>query len=68
LHDAGLVTVEMPRHAEKSLLLRWRGGAQMWKEEENGTARVNETRFAETKSTRRGDSGRRLPVLPDDDG
>jgi Fe-S oxidoreductase len=23
----------------------------MWKEEENGTARVNETRFAEAKST-----------------
>ena len=27
------------------------GGAQMWKEEENGTARVNESRFAEAKST-----------------
>jgi Fe-S oxidoreductase len=50
LHNAGLVTVEMPRHAEKSFCCG-AGGAQMWKEEENGTARVNETRFAEAKST-----------------
>ena len=27
------------------------GGAQMWKEEENGTMRVNMARFAEAKST-----------------
>src|SRR6202142_1405831 len=50
LHNAGLVTVEMPHHAEKSFCCG-AGGAQMWKEEENGTARVNETRFAEAKST-----------------
>ena len=40
----------MPRHGEKSFCCG-AGGAQMWKEEENGTARVNETRFAEAKST-----------------
>ena len=50
LHNAGLVTVEMPRRAEKSFCCG-AGGAQMWKEEEKGTARVNETRFAEAKST-----------------
>jgi len=50
LHHAELITIEMPRHGEKSFCCG-AGGAQMWKEEENGTARVNETRFAEAKST-----------------
>jgi Fe-S oxidoreductase len=50
LKSAGLEVIEMPRYAEKSFCCG-AGGAQMWKEEENGTARVNETRFAEAKST-----------------
>jgi Fe-S oxidoreductase len=50
LKSAGLVTVEMPRHAAKSFCCG-AGGAQMWKEEEAGTARVNATRFAEAKAT-----------------
>jgi Fe-S oxidoreductase len=50
LKSAGALTIEMPRHAEKSFCCG-AGGAQMWKEEEAGTARVNETRFAEAKST-----------------
>lgn len=50
LKMAGLVTVEMPRHAEKSFCCG-AGGAQMWKEEEKGTASVNKTRYAEAKTT-----------------
>ena len=50
LKDAGIMTVEMPRNGAKSFCCG-AGGAQMWKEEENGTARVNEARFAEAKST-----------------
>jgi len=50
LNSAGMMTVEMPRNGAKSFCCG-AGGAQMWKEEENGTARVNETRFAEAKST-----------------
>lgn len=50
LKNAGLVTVEMPRYGEKSFCCG-AGGAQMWKEEEHGTANVNRTRFAEAKST-----------------
>jgi Fe-S oxidoreductase len=50
MKSAGLVTVEMPRHAAKSFCCG-AGGAQMWKEEEPGTAKVNETRFAEAKAT-----------------
>jgi Fe-S oxidoreductase len=50
LKNAGLVTIEMPRHGEKSFCCG-AGGAQMWKEEELGTANVNRTRFAEAKST-----------------
>jgi len=41
---------EMPRHAAKSFCCG-AGGAQMWKEEEHGTARVNEMRFAEAKAS-----------------
>lgn len=50
LKSAGIEMVEMPRNGAKSFCCG-AGGAQMWKEEENGTARVNEARFAEAKST-----------------
>ncbi len=50
LKNAGLVTVEMPRHGEKSFCCG-AGGAQMWKEEEHGEANVNHTRFKEAKAT-----------------
>jgi len=50
LHSAGVLTIEMPRHSEKSFCCG-AGGAQMWKEEEAGTGRVNEARYAEAKST-----------------
>ena len=50
LDSAGVTTIEMPRNGVKSFCCG-AGGAQMWKEEENGTARVNESRFAEAKST-----------------
>jgi Fe-S oxidoreductase len=50
LKSAGLVTVEMPRHGLKSFCCG-AGGAQMWKEEEEGTAGVNHTRFKEAKAT-----------------
>ena len=47
---AKTLTIEMPRNSEKSFCCG-AGGAQMWKEEEAGSARVNESRFAEAKST-----------------
>ena len=50
LKSAGALTVEMPRNGAKSFCCG-AGGAQMWKEEENGATRVNVTRFAEAKST-----------------
>lgn len=50
LKNSGMVTVEMPRHGEKSFCCG-AGGAQMWKEEEHGTANVNITRFKEAKAT-----------------
>jgi len=50
LTSAGIEVVEMPRNGAKSFCCG-AGGAQMWKEEENGSARVNNTRFAEAKST-----------------
>ncbi|MBI1793138.1 MAG: 4Fe-4S dicluster domain-containing protein [Chloroflexi bacterium] len=50
LKSAGLQVIEMPRNGAKSFCCG-AGGGQMWKEEENGTARVNSTRFAEAKST-----------------
>ncbi len=50
LKSAGAETVEMPRNGAKSFCCG-AGGAQMWKEEEEGSARVNVTRFAEAKST-----------------
>jgi Fe-S oxidoreductase len=50
LKSAGALTIEMPRNSAKSFCCG-AGGAQMWKEEEAGTARVNSARFAEAKST-----------------
>ena len=50
LQQAGLVTVEMPRHAAKSFCCG-AGGAQVWKEEEKGVTSVNKTRYAEAKAT-----------------
>ncbi len=50
LKSAGALTIEMPRNGAKSFCCG-AGGAQMWKEEEEGSARVNETRFAEAKAT-----------------
>ena len=50
LKNAGMLTVEMPRHGQKSFCCG-AGGAQMWKEEEHGTANVNITRFKEAKAT-----------------
>ena len=50
LKSAGLTVIEMPRNSAKSFCCG-AGGAQMWKEEEPGTGRVNEARFAEAKAT-----------------
>src|SRR5688572_12577870 len=50
LASAGVEVIEMPRNSAKSFCCG-AGGAQMWKEEEPGSARVNATRFAEAKST-----------------
>lgn len=50
LKFTGVTTVEMPRHAARSFCCG-AGGAQMWKEEEAGSGRVNEARFKEAKST-----------------
>jgi Fe-S oxidoreductase len=50
LKSVGATTIEMPRNSEKSFCCG-AGGAQMWKEEEEGSARVSETRFAEAKTT-----------------
>jgi Fe-S oxidoreductase len=50
LQSAGALTIEMPRNSAKSFCCG-AGGAQMWKEEEQGSGRVNAARFAEAKST-----------------
>jgi Fe-S oxidoreductase len=50
LQSAGVEMVEMPRNGAKSFCCG-AGGAQMWKEEEEGSARVNVTRFKEAQST-----------------
>ena len=50
LKSAGLEVIEMPRYSAKSFCCG-AGGAQMWKEEEQGSSRVNTTRFEEAKST-----------------
>ena len=43
--------IELPRHGRKSFCCG-AGGAQMWKEEEEGDMRVNANRFREAESTR----------------
>ena len=50
LKSTGITTIEMPRNERKSFCCG-AGGAQMWKEEEPGTMRVNEARFKEAKET-----------------
>jgi Fe-S oxidoreductase len=50
LKSVGALTIEMPRTGAKSFCCG-AGGAQMWKEEEAGTVRVNEARFKEAKET-----------------
>ena len=42
--------IEMPRHGKQSFCCG-AGGAQMWKEEEHGTAAVNITRYEEAAAT-----------------
>lgn len=50
LKSAGALTIEMPRNSSKSFCCG-AGGAQMWKEEENGNMRVNEARYKEARET-----------------
>ncbi|HJR81617.1 MAG TPA: (Fe-S)-binding protein [Anaerolineales bacterium] len=50
LNSTGVTTIEMPRNSAKSFCCG-AGGAQMWKEEEEGTERVNAARFREAKAT-----------------
>jgi len=50
LNSTGALTIEMPRNSAKSFCCG-AGGAQMWKEEEHGTLRVNEARFKEARET-----------------
>jgi Fe-S oxidoreductase len=50
LQSTNATVIEMPRNSAKSFCCG-AGGAQMWKEEEEGTGRVNEARFAEAKAT-----------------
>jgi Fe-S oxidoreductase len=50
LHRAGTTISELPRNRNNSFCCG-AGGAQMWKEEEHGTQRVNENRFREAMAT-----------------
>jgi Fe-S oxidoreductase len=50
LQALGLSPVEMPRHGNLSFCCG-AGGAQMWKEEEHGSERVNANRFKEAEAT-----------------
>jgi Fe-S oxidoreductase len=50
LQEAGMSLVEMPRHGLKSFCCG-AGGAQMWKEEEHGSERVNANRFREAQAS-----------------
>jgi Fe-S oxidoreductase len=50
LSDFDSSFLEMPRHGKKSFCCG-AGGAQMWKEEEDGDGRVNANRFQEAQST-----------------
>jgi len=66
--SAGVEVVEMPRNSAKSFCCG-AGGAQAWKEEEAGSARVSTTRFAEAKSTGAEDGCGWLSILyGNDDG
>jgi Fe-S oxidoreductase len=47
---AGVALLEMPNHGMKSFCCG-AGGAQIWKEEQHGSASVNATRFAEAQTT-----------------
>jgi Fe-S oxidoreductase len=50
LKRAGLELLEMPRHGDRSFCCG-AGGAQMWKEEAEGTQRVSAARLAEARAT-----------------
>ncbi|MFN8420580.1 MAG: (Fe-S)-binding protein [Anaerolineae bacterium] len=50
LTSVGVNITEMPRNKRNSFCCG-AGGAQFWKEEEHGTARVNITRYEEAKAT-----------------
>jgi len=50
LQSVGALTIEMPRNGARSFCCG-AGGAQMWKEEEAGSGRVNEARFREAKAS-----------------
>ena len=50
LQQTGVSLLEMPRHGAKSFCCG-AGGAQYWKEEEDGTQAVNAARFAEAAAT-----------------
>ncbi len=50
LQSIGASVVEMPRHGRKSFCCG-AGGAQFWKEEEEGEARVNIERYKEAQET-----------------
>jgi Fe-S oxidoreductase len=50
IQQTGAQLIEMPQHGKKSFCCG-AGGAQMWKEEENGERAVNATRFAEAQAT-----------------
>ncbi|MEJ2012728.1 MAG: (Fe-S)-binding protein [Anaerolineales bacterium] len=53
LQAGGLELIEMARHGHTSFCCG-AGGAQMWKEEEEGTRRVSAERLAEAKATGQG--------------
>jgi Fe-S oxidoreductase len=46
----GATAIEMPRHGMQAFCCG-AGGAQMWKEEEEGKERVNANRFREAQQT-----------------
>ena len=50
LEYTGREFIELPRHGQKSFCCG-AGGAQMWKEEEHGTERVNANRFREAQAS-----------------